>query len=225
MKNISQEYTGAIAILLYSVLKGFGIELESGVLEGIITGVIALWIAIRRVNRGDITVAGVRKSQPILYKALLSVALIPSLFTSTTIYEKPPEPSIPELIIQYAEEYDVDPDIMLSIAYEESGFKNIDNSQYTEDYYSATGIFQIVKSTYKHFCGDDVEERRIPEKNIECAMKIASTSGIHHWSESFVINSREKRGWKYLRVNTRNYDEYSSQGITVPCELCLSQHR
>lgn len=62
MKNISQEYTGAIAILLYSVLKGFGIELESGVLEGIITGVIALWIAIRRVNRGDITVAGVRKS-------------------------------------------------------------------------------------------------------------------------------------------------------------------
>lgn len=89
------------------------------------------------------------------------------------------------MIIQYAEEYDVDPNIALSIAWSESRFKNVDNFKFTEDYYSATGIYQIVKSTYKHYCGDDVEERRIPEKNIECAMKIMSTeNGLQHWSES-----------------------------------------
>lgn len=58
---MSNEYVGAIAILLYSVLKGFGIELENGVLEGIITGVVALWIAFRRHQKGDINIAGVRK--------------------------------------------------------------------------------------------------------------------------------------------------------------------
>ena len=59
---MSQEYVGAIAIVLYSVLKAFGVQLENGVLEGILTGLVALYIAIRRKAKGDITVLGVRKA-------------------------------------------------------------------------------------------------------------------------------------------------------------------
>lgn len=59
--NFSQEYIGAIVILVISVLKGFGIELGSGVVEGLVVGVIALWVAIRRHSRGDITIVGARK--------------------------------------------------------------------------------------------------------------------------------------------------------------------
>ena len=59
---MSQEYIGALALLLMSVLKIFGVELENGVLEGTIAGVIALWVAIRRKmdkNR-PITITGAR---------------------------------------------------------------------------------------------------------------------------------------------------------------------
>jgi len=58
--KISQEYIGALALLGYSILTALGVELENGVLEGIITGVVALWIAIRRKKRGDIDTLGRR---------------------------------------------------------------------------------------------------------------------------------------------------------------------
>lgn len=139
------------------------------------------------------------------------------MFTSTTIYEKPPEPSIPEIIIQYAEEYDVDPDIMLSIAWEESWFKNIPNSIYTENYYSAFGIFMIVNSTWLAYCGDNVEDRKIPEKNIECAMKIVTKSGTHHWSESEYMNSITG-GWHTVSVTTDNYKTWCELYNVDSCE-------
>lgn len=60
MSNYSSEYIGAIALVIYGVLKGFGIELESGVLEGILTGVIALVIAVRRKMKNDIDILGRR---------------------------------------------------------------------------------------------------------------------------------------------------------------------
>jgi hypothetical protein len=58
---MSNEYAGAIVILIISVLKIFGIEIENTTIAGIVTGVIALWIAIRRHQRGDITIGGFRK--------------------------------------------------------------------------------------------------------------------------------------------------------------------
>lgn len=58
---MSQEFLGAIALVAYGVLKAFGIELENGVLEGILSGVVALWIAYRRHSKGDITPLGFRK--------------------------------------------------------------------------------------------------------------------------------------------------------------------
>lgn len=58
---ISHEYVLAVVLLLGSVLKIFGIELENSILEGLIAGAAALWIAIRRKAKGDITILGARK--------------------------------------------------------------------------------------------------------------------------------------------------------------------
>lgn len=57
----SQEYILSIVLVLGGVLKIFGIELENTVIEGLVGGVIALWIAIRRFKKGDITIGGFRK--------------------------------------------------------------------------------------------------------------------------------------------------------------------
>lgn len=59
---MSQEFLGAVTLLLYGVLKAFGIQLENGVLEGILTGLVALYVAFRRHAKGDISVLGVRKA-------------------------------------------------------------------------------------------------------------------------------------------------------------------
>ena len=58
---MSQEYIGAIVIVLVSVLKMFGIEIASDALTGLLTGVVAIWIAVRRYQKKDITLLGVRK--------------------------------------------------------------------------------------------------------------------------------------------------------------------
>jgi len=58
---MSQEYALSIAIVLGSVLQMFGIEIENKVLSGFVFGAAALWVAIRRYRKGDITVGGFRK--------------------------------------------------------------------------------------------------------------------------------------------------------------------
>jgi len=59
--KFSQEYVSALVILLVSVLGMFNIEVTQADLGGLITGILAVWVAIRRYQRGDITVGGVRK--------------------------------------------------------------------------------------------------------------------------------------------------------------------
>jgi hypothetical protein len=58
---MSREYIVSIALLVAALLKVFGIQMESGVLEGLIAGVAALYLAIRRYKRGDITIVGSKK--------------------------------------------------------------------------------------------------------------------------------------------------------------------
>jgi len=58
---MSQEYVGAIALVIVGVLKVFGIDIGNDAIAGIITGVIAVWIAVRRYQKGDITLGGFRK--------------------------------------------------------------------------------------------------------------------------------------------------------------------
>ena len=58
MNNISQEYIGAIVILIMSILKMFNIEIASEAVTGLITGIVAIWIAVRRYEKGDISPLG-----------------------------------------------------------------------------------------------------------------------------------------------------------------------
>lgn len=105
--------------------------------------------------------------------------------TSTSqIMEKPL--TVEEKIEIKAKEYGLRPNTMLAIAKAESRYRNVPNFKYTGEsgYYTAAGIFQITKTTYRSYCGSDISERWDVDKNIDCAMRIASSSGLHHWSES-----------------------------------------
>jgi len=94
--------------------------------------------------------------------------------------------TVEEKIVWYAERYGPDPSTMLRICKAESGLRNVPNYLYTDESgrYTAYGICQITRTTYRTYCGEDVSERMDVDKNIECAMIIASTSGLHHWNES-----------------------------------------
>lgn len=98
------------------------------------------------------------------------------------------EQTIQEKIELKAKEYGLNPELMLKIAEAESQFRNVPNYLYKgeDGKYTAYGIFQITRPTWKHFCGEDnsLEQRSNIDKNIECAMIIASESGVHHWNES-----------------------------------------
>jgi len=58
---MSNEYVGAIVILFVSLLKLFNIELGNEEVTTIVTGLVAMWVAFRRYQRGDITTLGARK--------------------------------------------------------------------------------------------------------------------------------------------------------------------
>jgi len=59
---MSQEYIASIVLLIGAVLHFFNINLASDTITTIVAGLLALWVAIRRYQRGDITLAGARKA-------------------------------------------------------------------------------------------------------------------------------------------------------------------
>ena len=58
---MSQEYIGAIVVVLVSLLGLFKIEIGNEVLTALITGIVGVWVAVRRYQKGDINKLGVRK--------------------------------------------------------------------------------------------------------------------------------------------------------------------
>jgi hypothetical protein len=58
---MSQQYIAAVALIIGSILKAFGIEIENAIIESLVFGGLALWIAIRRKQQGDITAFGAYK--------------------------------------------------------------------------------------------------------------------------------------------------------------------
>ena len=93
--------------------------------------------------------------------------------------------SVEEKVSLKAKEAGLNESKMLAIAKAESRFLNQPNYKYSGEggKYTAFGIFQITRTTYKAYCGDPLERFDI-DKNIDCAMVIASSSGLHHWDES-----------------------------------------
>ena len=57
----SQEYIASIALVIVGLLKVFGIEIANDAITGILTGGVALYIAFRRYQKGDISLSGVKK--------------------------------------------------------------------------------------------------------------------------------------------------------------------
>lgn len=61
MNNFSREYTGALVIVIISVLKAFGVELGTEEVTAIVTGAVAVFVAVARYRKGDVTLSGTRK--------------------------------------------------------------------------------------------------------------------------------------------------------------------
>lgn len=59
---MSQEYMLAIALIVVGIAQAFGIVIDQNQLVGFLTGASALWIAIRRYRKGDITLGGFHKA-------------------------------------------------------------------------------------------------------------------------------------------------------------------
>lgn len=59
---MSQEYIAALALILGAILKATGLaEIDNKVVESVVAGALSLWIAIRRKQRGDINILGMKR--------------------------------------------------------------------------------------------------------------------------------------------------------------------
>jgi len=58
---MSQQYIGAVVILLISLLKIFKVDIAESDVTTVVTGLVALWVAFRRYQNGDINVFGSAK--------------------------------------------------------------------------------------------------------------------------------------------------------------------
>ena len=58
---MSQEYVSALVVVLIGVLGLLKIQVAPETVTALVTGVLGLWIAIRRYQKGDIKLSGVRK--------------------------------------------------------------------------------------------------------------------------------------------------------------------
>lgn len=94
--------------------------------------------------------------------------------------------AIVEEITTLSKQAGLNPETMKAIANAESGFRTVCNWKYTDEKgkYTACGVFQITRTTFRSFCSDDVALRFDNHENIMCAVKIAKESGLHHWDES-----------------------------------------
>lgn len=58
---MSKEYIASLAVVLVGVLKLFKVEIGTEVISALIIAALGLFQAIKRYQRGDITIGGVRK--------------------------------------------------------------------------------------------------------------------------------------------------------------------
>lgn len=120
-----------------------------------------------------------------------AILLVPNFTHNVTIYarvEEPPQKptDVVGLISYYSKQYGIDERIPLEVARAESNYKNVPNFKYDGEKgrYTAYGIFQFTRTTWKGFCTPDPTDRMDIEKNIECGVRMLSEGRISHWSES-----------------------------------------
>ena len=58
---MSQEYISALVVVIVGVLHLFKIDVGSDVISSVIVALAGIWVMIRRYQKGDIKVSGVRK--------------------------------------------------------------------------------------------------------------------------------------------------------------------
>ena len=103
--------------------------------------------------------------------------------SSVVIYiSEVPKPTVEELIILKAKEYGINPNIALRIAKCESDYNTLAKSPIS----SASGVFQFISGTWQSVVkmrGQDytLSDRFDAEKNIDNAMWLMKTEGLHHW--------------------------------------------
>ena len=67
MNKISHEYISAIVIVIISLLAIFKVKVSTEevlpIVEGLATGILGIYIMIRRYKKGDLTLAGIKKTK------------------------------------------------------------------------------------------------------------------------------------------------------------------
>lgn len=78
---------------------------------------------------------------------------------------------------------DIEPLLPFKISCAESRYINQNNHIYDgeDGHYTATGIFQITRSTFEEQCEGD---RKVPKVNISCGIKIILKGQLFRWKES-----------------------------------------
>jgi len=57
---MSQEYSSALVIVIVGLLHAFGVEVGNELVSSIIVALAGVWVMVRRYQKGDIKVTGVR---------------------------------------------------------------------------------------------------------------------------------------------------------------------
>lgn len=94
--------------------------------------------------------------------------------------EEVPRETNEQIIRRLSSEAGLDPDTMVRIARAESGpglDEAADNPKSTAD-----GLFQIIDGTWRWFGCEGAKKNAYD--NTRCAVKIATTDGLHHWDAS-----------------------------------------
>ena len=118
--------------------------------------------------------------------SLLPPALEAPRLIIPLVIEEPPEPTVKELVMDYAIQYGVDVRLALAIAQCESGLDP--TAENPSPHSSAGGVFQFLDSTW----AKTIELLNWPEdtdkldakKNVEAGIFLLKKDGTRHWLES-----------------------------------------
>lgn len=61
MQNFSFQYITLVVLIIGSILKAFGIEIEDNVIEGLVVGVVMIIMAVVTKRKENVNVLGMKK--------------------------------------------------------------------------------------------------------------------------------------------------------------------